>query len=623
MRAVLLSADPSGFRGTIEPMKRLIQNILFALPAAAAPAALAAVLLDRSEEKNALIFGLSPFRLGMACAVLILFIFSVLIFLNRRKRMPFLSWLSGFSGLLAAEILLFSRFPCDDSRNLIPLIADRAKPLLLWLLFSAVCWLCALRLSGEKRPAGYDLFLPVSSILIYMGISLYMERILWNVSLPGNAVFCLMTIAALCLWYLTLKTDPDLPLKAAAGCLLFAVLGFSVTRITGMWMGRINAPPDKVYWNELAESFLHGRLDLMHPAGHHDLTLYNGKWYVPNPPLPGILMIPWVALLGSAEAVNMCIADAVIAGINAGLFFLMLTLAFEKDGGPFTRFSHGSSTAVSCWVTLLFVFGTDHLWLGTTGQMWFVSQMLVVSFTLLACICVICRFPPFIAGTALGMGMLCRPNIFPIFLCMLGIWLRQQDDFPYIHWKKAFVWCLKCGIPVVISAALLLLYNKLRFDDWMDFGYVTINGADWILDAVREYGMFHPHFIGINARVMLWGLPELDFSGERFFFQPHPAGYSMFLATPPLIWAFRSFRKNWASIGSWAAVLLSVGMLLMYHNTGAEQIGYRYMLDFSAPLALLTADGLRGKVSGWFKLLTVFAVVLSFVGIWWWYLGRV
>lgn len=604
-------------------MKRYIQNILFALPAAAAPVALAALLFDRSEAKNTLVLGLSLMRLVMALALLILFVFSVFVFLNRRRRMPFLVFLGGVFGLLSAELLLFSRFPCDDSRNLIPLIALRAKPLLLWMLFSASCWHFAERLSGEKNSMEFWLFLWLTAIIIYLGISSYMDRLLWNVSLPGNTLFCLLTMAASYLWYLTLKTDAGLPRKTAAGFLFFAVLGFSVTRITGMWMGRVNAPPDKVYWNELAESFLHGRLDLMHPAGHHDLTLYDGKWYVPNPPLPGILMIPWVALLGSAESVNMCIADAVIAGVNAGLLFLMLTLAFETDGGPLYRFSRGNCRSVCCWVTLLFIFGTDHLWLGTTGQMWFVSQMLVVTFTLLGCIFVICRFSPVFAGIALGLGMLCRPNIFPVWLCMLGLWLHQQDEFPHIPWKKTFFWCLKSGVPAVIAAGLLLLYNKLRFDDWMDFGYVTINGADWILDAVREYGMFHPHFIGINARVMLWGLPELDFSGERFFFQPHPAGYSVFLMTPPLIWAFRAFRKNWAAAGSWAAVLLGVGLLLLYHNTGAEQIGYRYILDLSAPLALLTADGLRGKVSGLFKLLTVFAVVLSFVGIWWWYLGRI
>ena len=114
-----------------------------------------------------------------------------------------------------------------------------------------------------------------------------------------------------------------------------------------------------------------------------------------------------------------------------------------------------------------------------------------------------------------------------------------------------------------------------------------------------------------------------DFSGERFFFQPHTAGYSIFLMTPPLIYVFRSFRKNWFAAGAWASVLLSVGLLLLYHNTGAEQIGYRYLLDIAAPLSLLTADGMRGKVSIFFKVLTVFAILMSFLGIYWWYLGRV
>ncbi len=75
--------------------------------------------------------------------------------------------------------------------------------------------------------------------------------------------------------------------------------------------------------------------------------------------------------------------------------------------------------------------------------------------------------------------------------------------------------------------------------------------------------------------------------------------------------------------GTRAAVLPGTGLLLLYHNTGAEQIGYRYLLDFSAPLALLTADGMRGHISKLFKLLTISAVVLSFIGIYWWYPGRV
>ena len=223
----------------------------------------------------------------------------------------------------------------------------------------------------------------------------------------------------------------------------------------------------------------------------------------------------------------------------------------------------------------------------------------------------------------LGLGVLSRPNIFPVWFCLLGLWLYQQSVFPRIKWKETFFWCQKSGIPVAAAVFLLLFYNKVRFDDWMDFGYVTINGADWILESVQEYGMFHPHFLKINADVMLFGLPELDFSGERFFFQPHVAGYSIFVMTPALIYAFRSFRKNWFAAGAWTSVLLSIGLLLLYHNTGAEQIGYRYLLDIAAPLSLMTADGLKGRAGRLFKMLTILSVFVSFAGIYWWYLGRV
>ena len=456
----------------------------------------------------------------------------------------------------------------------------------------------------------------ITAVLIYWGVSSHIDRYAWQIDLQGNTVMCLCLILSVMLWMFVLNSETERSRKTAAGVLFFLILGFCITRSTGMWMGRGETPP-KAYWNELAEAFLQGRLYLEHPSGTHDLTLYEGKWFVPNPPLPAILLMPFVLLSGSAAGINMCIYSSVLAGINAGLMFLLLVLAFVRKEGPFSgqlplvdgSSYPGHSLEIAGWVTVLFIFGTDHLWLGTTGQMWFISQLLVVTFTLLACICVICGGSPVWAGIMLGLGVLSRPNIFPVWFCLLGLRLHQQSVFPRIKWKETFFWCLKSGIPVVVAVGLLLLYNKVRFDDWMDFGYVTINGADWILESVREYGMFHPHFLKINADVMLFGLPELDFSGERFFFQPHVAGYSIFVMTPALIYVFRSFHKNWFAAGAWASVFLSIGLLLLYHNTGAEQIGYRYLLDIAAPLLLLTADGMRGRVGWLFKVLTILSII--------------
>lgn len=608
-------------------MKRIVQDIFFALPPAAGLAALAAILMRRSEEKNILFFGFSASRLILAAAAILLTLFAGLMFKMRRKKLMFLYYISGFIGILSAELLLFSHFPNDDTRNLIPLITDKAMPLMLAMLGSAAAWTAGLYLRNGRCPRFYALFLFLSAITVYWPISTHIDRYNWRINLQGNAAMCLSLILSALLWCAMLNIECSLKLKTAAGFLFFCLLGYCVTRSTGMWMGRGETPP-KAYWNELAEAFVQGRLYLENPSGTHDLTLYNGKWYVPNPPLPAILLMPLAAVTGTAAAINMTVCSAAVAGLNAGILFLMLIFACTLQGGPLSigqeeKTSYpGQTLAIASWITVLFIFGTDHFWLGTTGQMWFISQLLVVTFTLLACICVICRLSPILTGIALGLGILSRPNIFPVWLCLLGIHLHQERAFPQINWKKTLIWSLKSAVPVIIAAALLLFYNKIRFDNWMDFGYVTINGADWILDSVRKYGMFHPHFLKTNFRVMFLELPELDFSGKRFFFQPHVAGYSVFLMTPPLIYVFRSFRKNWVSIGTWASVILSVVLLLLYHNTGAEQIGYRYLLDITAPLALLTADGLRGKVSPLYKILTFFALSISFTGIYWWYLGR-
>jgi hypothetical protein len=70
-------------------------------------------------------------------------------------------------------------------------------------------------------------------------------------------------------------------------------------------------------------------------------------------------------------------------------------------------------------------------------------------------------------------------------------------------------------------------------------------------------------------------------------------GYSIFFMTPPLIFIFRNLRKNWWNVGAWISILVSLSLLLMYHNTGAETIGYRYMMDFILPAVF--PDGARNR----------------------------
>lgn len=575
------------------------------------------IAADPSEKKNAVLFGFSALRLGMlgytlGLLIAVVFLYNGLLKI-RRPVFPavFFGWLLLVGS--SAVILLSGRI---REGNILSLIVSRALPLLLFCALSGGLFcLSANAFPAEVkqengRKAG-ALF--AAAVLICLAVSTYLDSVSWEITLKQDTLLCLLTAAAGLLWGILHDRVPgkDTP----AGTLFFLIFGFCAIRFTEMWMGRVNTPSN-AYWGELAESFLHGRLCLEHPGGFHDLTQYNGNWYVPNPPMPAILLMPAAALLGSGSAINMALVSAVFGGINAGLTFLLLRKADEQK-----LFELPLSGCI--WLTVSFIFGSDHLWLATTGQMWFISQVLVIGFTLLAALLTVCKKSPVLIGIMLGCGVLCRPNIFPVYLCLLGIYLWQQHDFPKLDFGKAFVWCLKSGIPVVISVGLLLYYNFIRFEDPMDFGYVTINGADWILESVQQYGMFHPHFIPVNLQTMLLLLPRLDFSGSRFWFYPYVAGYSIFLMSPCLVYAFRDLKKNWWIIGSGASVLLTVALLVCYHNTGAEQIGYRYILDASAPLLLLVGKGMKGKSDPLFKVLTCFAVLLAFVSIHWWYLGRI
>ena len=436
----------------------------------------------------------------------------------------------------------------------------------------------------------------------------------WGIFIGG---ICILQMIPVWLWTIFKKSKFFSKHKSQINtfltCFFIGVLTFSIYRTVGIGVKRINSP-SKAYWDLLADAFNHGHLDLTAPPTTHDLTLYNGKWYVPNPPLPAILLMPVVALLG-VEGVNMTIVSALLGSLNAVIVYLVLRYAAESGMTACKR-------SANLWLTAVFALSTNHIWLATTGQMWFISQLVTILFIGLGTIAVIRGKPAWVSGLMIGMAVMARPNIFPIAIFLMGIYLWKAKPYPEVEWGKVVRWAIGFGIPVLICVFMELLYNYLRFEDWFDFGYVTINGAESIVEAVQKYGMFHPHFLRENFEVMFLRMPRIDTTGERFFFQPGYAGYSIFAMTPAFIYLIRGIKKNWWVIGAWVSVILTVGLLLLYHNTGASQVGYRYIQDAIIPLLLLLGVGVGEKPGILFKMLTILGVVINLLSTYWWYIGR-
>lgn len=608
------------------------------LTAAEGVAALLFSLRTRSEAQNAVLFGLSRERLAIVALMIIVICAWFAVFFNARRietrikssgvrfaafftRLA--AWAAGF--LLAAGIY-FAAAPIRFADSTMHSIMARVAPLMIWIFLTLFQLAVYLRqFEREKTLADSEArWLIMTLFLLVFSVSFqYYDAIDWDRRLTYSA-FTFWTPTVLAATAAALKVAARKSCHAAERALpvvfhlfLFFLI-FAFHRTVSYWVMRTDTPA-KAYWAELADAFLNGRLYLKNPLTNHDLTLFNGEWYVPNPPMPAILLMPFVALFG-ITGVNMTVVSALVGAANVLLMIFVLRAAIAAG------FFHLTDDAIF-WLAATFAIGTNHLWLVTLGQMWFVSQLTTVFFVGLACLAALRAWSPWLTGLFLGCAMLSRPNVFPIAFFLAGteayrIQRQNVNGAGSFDWRRLVFWSVQAAIPVVAAGALSLFYNWLRFGDWFDFGYVAINGAPFILEAVQTYGMFHPHFLSANLRTMIFTLPRIGLANGGAILRPGIGGYSIFVMTPPILYVFRRPKKTLWLAGAWLSIGVSLILLLLYHNTGAEQIGYRYLMDFVFPLFILIANGMDGSASRFFKVLAAAGMVVDLLAMHWWYFLR-
>ena len=95
----------------------------------------------------------------------------------------------------------------------------------------------------------------------------------------------------------------------------------------------------------LADAFLHGRVWIESALGPNDVIYYDGHVYVPFAPLPAVLLMPLVALIGPVTA------DQWESGINAGLAATVVLLAWWTAGRIGVERSGTGWPSCSCWAS--------------------------------------------------------------------------------------------------------------------------------------------------------------------------------------------------------------------------------------------------------------------------------
>jgi hypothetical protein len=619
-----------------------INALLFALMAAEGLIGLITLFSVPSETGSAILFGYSPVRLLLAGVIL-----SVVIGLGvlavAALLQPF--WWQHLSRqvmkvikspgkLFCLVAVLFSIFIAilallmlvwmTETNELVTqrAVVERSGFVFLWI---ELCILQVGLLIVVNRPRSETIspfFTPLHcSILfaitvIFYDVALYIYATTsWKIWLRGQEVIFLPVIFGLMVGLHDQYFRDSPRFKPINHLLLVAFIGvstYALYRHTAWWVNN-DFTPAKAYWHLVADAFLKGRLYLENPPSTHDLTFFNGHWYVPNPPLPAIVIMPFVALLGAAN-INSVQFATMVGAVNSMLLYQVLT---KSSGMKLIQTNRASNLLI----TAVVIAGTSHWWLAIKGEMWYVSQLLAVTFTCVAVLLVLYKASPLLVGASLGVALLSRPNVFTMWLFLAGIklFIDSQAGKDTRQWKAFFLWAVQSALPVCLAVLGLLYYNFVRFGEWLNFGYVSIHSAEWLMEAVQKYGMFNIHFVPVNFQAMFFKFQHIQISGSCFYYSPTREGMSILATTPAVIYVFRRFKLNWWTVGAWLSIILSIGLLLFYHNTGSWQLGYRYLMDFILPVTLLMGLGVGKRPSWFFIVLVTFSILINAAGIYWWF----
>jgi hypothetical protein len=347
---------------------------------------------------------------------------------------------------------------------------------------------------------------------------------------------------------------------------------------------------------------MHGQLNLrVIPANALDLSYFNGQYYLYWSPLPAVLVAPFVALFGVQS--GDVIFTALIAAANVSLIALLLRQARRRGIIRLSRQRRGI-------LVLFFALGTVHVTLAPFGRVWFTSQVVsffCLSLAYLACVSLRGYVAFAMTGLAIAGALLTRNH-----LAFAGLWpafflLKEHRSD---GWRRNLSYALVGLMPILVAVGLLGVYNSLRFGNMFDNGIAYHLMAPAFVGDYHRYGCFNIHYVPMNLFYQYIAYP-LPLRATTYY------GGSLFLLSPLFFGAFWSFRnhRGWSPWMMACTVALISIPILMLMGTGWVQFGPRYTLDFTVPLLLLTAMGIRNWSISTVSRLTILSIVHYSIGI--------
>jgi len=342
----------------------------------------------------------------------------------------------------------------------------------------------------------------------------------------------------------------------------------------------------------LAQAFAHGRIAIDWPGPWIDALPLGGQYWVIEGPLPAVLLVPWVALFGSA---NQTLLALLLCGVAVGACWRTCE---QLD----------VSAATNVWICAFLFAGTQLAWCAMLGDVWFIAHVAAVACTFLALAELTGKRRGALVALALVAASFSRFSLvlaIPVFA-----WLVLRERAPAERLRAA----IGFGAVAVLGAVLFVAYNEARWGVWYDIGYAAWYHQD---SAGAPIGSpFQLRYFPYQLWSFFWQGPQ--FLATWPFVVPTYSGLAMSWTSPALVIALFARRPRALVIGLWLATLLVAGPSFVYYVNGYAQFGMRHALDFEPFVVVLMALAIPARVTLLAKAAIAWSVAVGFWGIWFW-----
>jgi hypothetical protein len=414
---------------------------------------------------------------------------------------------------------------------------------------------------------------------------------------------------------------------------------------------------DHFVWQ--AHAFLNGRAAIEYPvaAGPYQNAYFQdvlplpgtGLALLPFPPLPALLLVPFVAVFGLAT--NGAMVAAVLGAINVAFCWLMLVRA--------TRRYDAAALA-----TLFYGFGTVAWYAAMLGTTWFLAHVVASTFLFLAIGAALRSDPDavapdapvvplggpdedrdvprrrtgsrmregFAAGLLLGAAALARLTV-----------VFGAPFFAFVGPGGVVRRSLVAGAGTAIPLGLLVAYNLATSGSILHPAYQHLYEVEYRPrpELIHpEWGIEDVRYIPQNAGIMLaWPplTPLLDDPACRAaprpaglellldracpLVRPDPIAMSLLLTSPAYLLAIPAIVWGWRRrlVAGAAVAVLAIALIDLAHfSQGWVQFGYRFSNDFAPFAIVLVAIGIaRSGITALGLLLVGLSILVNAWGVWW------